>query len=105
VTLHIPTIFLMIMVASTAMCASLAVVGYRGHRSLQAWSLAQLTNVVAYAFFTLRGQIPDLLSIVTANVALAATIALLTIGLFYFRCQWWSSGLHSASSRITSRRG
>jgi PAS domain S-box-containing protein len=85
VTLHIPTIFLMIMVASAAMAVSLAVIGYQGHRSLWVWSLAQLTNVLAYAFFALRDQIPDVLSIVVANVSIAATVGLLAVGLFRFQ--------------------
>ncbi len=82
VTLHIPTIFLMIMVASGSLAVALAAIGYQGHQSLRAWALALLTYVVANALFALRGQISDILSIVVANTGVAATIALLSIGLY-----------------------
>ncbi|MES2482779.1 MAG: ATP-binding protein [Pseudomonadota bacterium] len=85
VTLHIPTIFLMIMVASAAMAVALAAIGYQGHRSLWAWSMAMMLQVVTYGLFALRGRIPDVLSVVVANMAVAATLALLSIGLYRFQ--------------------
>ena len=84
-TLHVPTIFVMIMVATATMALSLAVVAYRRHRDLLAWSLALLLQVFSYGLFMLRGQIHDALSVILGNMAITASLALYAVGLFRFQ--------------------
>lgn len=82
--LHIPTMFVMVMVASAVMAVSLTAVAVRRHSDLLIWSFALMLQLLTYVLISLRGQIPDVLSIVLANTALSASLALYGAGLYRF---------------------
>ena len=84
--------FVMILIASTIMAVSLGVIAFRRRPYLRHWSVSLLLQVVAYALFSLRGQISDLWSIVAGNACITASVALYTAGLCRFhqrRYPWW----------------
>lgn len=90
--LHIPTMFIMILVATSIMAIALGVIAYKRLPELRAWSLSLLLQVVAYALFSLRGQINDFISIVASNACITASIAFYAAGLYRFhhrRPPWW----------------
>lgn len=82
--LHIPTMFAMILIASTIMAASLGVIAYRSMPDLRTWALALALQVVAYVLFSLRGLVSDWLSIVAANGLITASLSLYGAGLYRF---------------------
>lgn len=83
--LHTPTMLLVIMVVSAVMGLTIAVIAHRRHRDLLLWSCALILHGLGYALYGLRGQIPDVVSIVVANAALSVAFALFGEGLFRFQ--------------------
>lgn len=83
-SLHIPTMFVMVMLATATICASLALIARRGHRELGVWSGALLAQLAAYLLLALRGVVPDFLSIVVANVLVSASISVYAVGIYRF---------------------
>lgn len=84
VNLHIPTMFVMILIATTIMAVALGVIGFRRLPDLRTWALALALQAVAYVLLSLRGQISDWLSIVAANGCLPASLSLYAAGLCRF---------------------
>ena len=82
--LHIPTLFVMIMVVTATMALAIAVIARRRYRELMAWSVGLALQVVAYALYSLRGQIPDFWSIVVGNMAITGTLAMYAVGQLRF---------------------
>ncbi len=78
---------LMIMVVSAVTGAAIAVIAYRRHPDLLLWSTALALHGLGYALYSLRGQVPDVLSIVVANVAIAAAFSLFGEGLYRFQAR------------------
>ena len=76
VNLHIPTMFVMILVATSIMAVALGSLAFRKLPDLRSWSLSLLLQVVAYVLFSLRGQVSDIWSIVVANACITASVAL-----------------------------
>lgn len=69
---HVPTMLAMIIVSSLMMAVSMAVVGSGRRRDgLARWSAALLVNAIGHLLIMLRGQVPDVLSVVVANVLLS----------------------------------
>lgn len=87
VNLHIPTMFVMILIASTIMAVSLFVIAIRRLPDLRTWSLALAFQVVAYVLLSLRGQISDWLSILAANACITTSLSLYVAGLYRFHHQ------------------
>ena len=90
--LHIPTMFVMILIATTVVAVSLGVIASRRLPDLRTWALALALQVVAYVLLSLRGQISDWLSIVVANGCITASLSLYVTGLYRFharRYPWW----------------
>lgn len=88
----VPTLFLVIIVISTTLACSIAVVAWRHSRELLIWAWALGINALAYVLFALRGQVSDLWSVVGANVAVASTLALFRAGIACSlggRLNWW----------------
>lgn len=85
--LHIPTMFVMILIATAIMAAALGVIAYRRHPDLQKWSLSLMLQVLAYALFSQRGHIHDVWSIVASNACITASVALYAAGLYRFHHQ------------------
>lgn len=83
--LHVPTMFVMIMLASAFLGSALVVIALRRHKELCSWAGALLLQLVGYALIGLRGRIPDLLSIVLANTAITGSIVLYAVGLYRYR--------------------
>ena len=81
---HTSTLFLVIVIASAVMGAAIAFIAYRRHADLLLWALGLMLNAVGYALYSLRGQIPDVLSIVVANAAVSAMFALFGEGFYRF---------------------
>ncbi|MFO1493337.1 MAG: diguanylate cyclase [Lysobacterales bacterium] len=85
--LHIPTMFVMILIASTIMAVSLFVIAARRLPDLRTWSLALAFQVAAYVLLSLRGQISDWLSILVANACITVSLSLYVAGLYRFHHQ------------------
>ena len=84
-TLDTPTLFVLLIVASFAMAATIAAVSYRRRQGLLWWSGALALQGLAFVLFGLRGQIDDGLSIVGGNLALSAAFALFGEGIYRFQ--------------------
>jgi diguanylate cyclase (GGDEF)-like protein len=83
---HIPTLFLVIIVAGAALAVLVASVAHRGSRDgLILWASALALHTVAYILFSLRGKVGDLATIVVANILLAATFALFAEAIYQFQ--------------------
>ena len=84
-TLDTPTLFVLLIVASFAMAATIAAASYRREQGLFWWAGALALQGLAFVLFGLRGQINDALSIVGANLALSAAFALFGEGIYRFQ--------------------
>lgn len=81
---HTPTLFLVIVVASAVMGAAIAFIAHRRYANMLLWAVGLMLHAVGYALYSLRGQIPDVLSIVVANAAVSAMFALFGEGFYRF---------------------
>ena len=82
---HVPTMLAMIIVSSLMMAASMAVVGWGRRRDgLGHWAAALLVNAVAHVLLMLRGQVPDVLSIVVGNTLLSSVLAGMIVAIYQF---------------------
>ena len=79
-----PTMLVMVFVASLVLAVSLAAIAFRRHVELGTWVAALALNVLAYVLLALRGQVPDLLSIVGGNVAGVAVLSMYAAGVLRF---------------------
>ncbi len=84
-TLHTPTLFVVIILVSLVLAGSIALVGQRQHAERFFWAWGLSAQALAYTLFALRGQIPDWPSIVLGNVVLSSSFALYATGLQKFR--------------------
>ena len=81
---------LMIVACSVVMAGALAVVGWGQRRDgMGCWAAGLLMHSVAYVLLSLRGRIPDLLSVVAANVLIAGTLAALLAAVHQFQGRPW----------------
>ena len=83
--IDIPTSLVFLISINFALAVMIALVGYGRDKSLLAWGAAFGINGLAFAMFTMRGTIPDLLSIVVANTLIASTYALFAEGILSFQ--------------------
>ena len=75
-TADVPTLMLMIVVSSVAMAAALLVLGWGNWRDgLHYWAGSLLVAAVGYVLFLLRGQIPDVWSVVWGNTLMSVMFA------------------------------
>ncbi len=83
--LHPPTMFVTIVTVSATLAVLVGAVsaGKRGD-GLFSWAIALLFHALAYVLLALRGAIPDAVSILAGNAALAAALAMFSDGLFRF---------------------
>lgn len=82
--MHIPTIFVVMTLASAVMALSLAIAAWRRYPDLQAWAAALSLQAVGYSFFILRSAMPEGWSIVLGNGAVSASMSLYGYGLYRF---------------------
>ena len=67
-TFNVPTLLLMIVLASGLMALAMVTVAWgERHEGLQFWAAGLGINALAYVFFGLRGAISEPLSIVLGN--------------------------------------
>ena len=84
--LHIPTMFVVIVVASVILAISIGAITRRDDRDGLIPIIAALGLVaLAFVLFPLRGIIPDLLSLWMANVAVSGAYALMLIAVAKFQ--------------------
>lgn len=91
---HIPTLLAMIVFISLIMALSIVVVGSERKRDgLGWWSAALLLNAIGHVLFMLRGQVPDVLPVVLANVLLSCvlTAMVVAVGQFQGRSLPWGA--------------
>jgi diguanylate cyclase (GGDEF)-like protein len=86
---HIPTLFMVMVAASLVLAAAIAWIGHRAQTERFAWAAGLVCQAMAYTLFALRGQIPDVLSVVLGNVAISSSFAFYTTGLLHFRGIRW----------------
>jgi diguanylate cyclase (GGDEF)-like protein len=96
---HLPTVFLIIVVTSWVMGLAVGVV-VRGtnQKGLKLWSAAVLCHAVGYTFLMLRDFMPELLSIMVGNsmLALCMSLSLVAIRTFHGLPANWPSALWPA---------
>lgn len=82
--IDINTLFIAIITTGIVLAVILTIVGLGVDSSLLYWAGGFGINGIAYLLFALRGAIPDLLSILLANMMIVATYVLFTEGLLRF---------------------
>ena len=84
--LDIPTSVTFLIAIDFVLAAMIATVGYSRDKSLLLWGLAFGINSLAFGMlFSMRGTIPDFLSIVGSNTLMAITYALFAEGILKFQ--------------------
>lgn len=82
---HLPTVLVMVIASSVMMAIAMAVVAWgRRHDGQLHWSAALLANAAGHTLLLLRGQVPDVISIVGAHGLLSGSLALLLAAVFEF---------------------
>ncbi|MDD2176138.1 GGDEF domain-containing protein [Acidovorax sp. D2M1] len=83
---HVPTMLAVIIASSLMMAASMAVVGWGRRRDgLGRWAAALLVNAIGHLLLMLRGSIPDVLTIVVANVFLSCVFVGMIAAVYQFQ--------------------
>lgn len=83
---HIPTMLVMIIASSLMMAASMAVVGWGRRRDgLGLWAAALLVNALGHLLLMLRGQVPDVLSILVGNLLLSSVFVGMIAAIYQFQ--------------------
>lgn len=83
---HVSTMLAMIIASSLMMAASLAVVGWGQRRDgLVHWATALLINAFGHLLLILRGQVPDVLSIVGGNLLLSSVFVGMIAAIYQFQ--------------------
>lgn len=86
VSFHIPTLLLMVVFSSIVTAASVAVVsGGQARDGLRRWSAALLASAIGHTLLLLRGQVPDVLSVVLANFLLSGALVTLLSAIYRFQ--------------------
>lgn len=83
--IDIPTSVVFLISINFALAVMIATVGYGRDQSLLLWGAAFGINSLAFATLSMRGTIPDFLSIVVANTLIASTYALFAEGILSFQ--------------------
>lgn len=83
--IDIPTSLVFLISINFALAVMIAVVGYGRDKSLSLWGAAFGISSLAFGMLSIRGTIPDFLSIVVANTLIACTYALFTEGILMFQ--------------------
>lgn len=83
--LSMSTLVAIIILCSSVLALSLAVVAYRRSNTLWIWAWALAAHTLAFIVIALRAQVGDTVTIVGGNVLLAATFSLFAAGLSDFQ--------------------
>ena len=77
-TADVPTLLLITILSSVVMAGALLLLGWRNRQDgLQYWAAGLLLAAAGYALFLLRGNIPDVFSVVLGNVLVSASFSFL----------------------------
>ncbi len=82
--IDINTLFLVLVLVSTAVAALLAVVGKGRDESLLIWATAYLGQAAGFLLIFLRGTVPDIVSIWIGNMLITMAYSLFAAGLLNF---------------------
>lgn len=82
--IHIPTQIAMTVMATMAMALAISTIAYRRHADLGAWALGLVLQVLAHLLLGMRGEIPDIGSVVVSNVLITASLGMYAVGLCRF---------------------
>lgn len=83
--MHVPTLMLLNITMSAVMGLALVLTTLRRHRELTLLAAALGANASAYILLSLRGKIPDIISVIVANTLVALTLALLALAVYRFQ--------------------
>lgn len=83
--LHTPTLFVLMILVSLFMAASLLYMGHRRHHELRLWALALVLNAATYILFGLRDHLPIWFAILGPNLLITASYALFAEGIYHFQ--------------------
>lgn len=84
--IHIPTMLFMLIVAGMTLAVSVGWVARRDDDDgLRIWTGALVLHSAAFTLFVLRGQIPDLFSILFGNMFLSGSYALFLASIGQFQ--------------------
>lgn len=81
-TLHIPTLLLTLVVATVTMSLAIAYITYRRQQALVIMAGGLLLHGLGYGLFSVRGLIPDAVSVVLANVSVHSACAMYVLALY-----------------------
>lgn len=83
--LDVPTMLLMTAAASLAMAGAMAAVRPERREGIGLWALGLVLHAITYVLYTLRGTVPDWVSIVLSNALLSSTFALVLAAIHQFQ--------------------
>lgn len=83
--IDIPTSLVFLISINFALAVMIAVVGYGRDQSLLLWGAAFGIGGLAFGMLSMRGTIPDFLSVVVANTLIVCTYAMFTEGILTFQ--------------------
>ena len=81
-TLHIPTLLLTLVVATVTMSLAIAYMTYHRQQALVIMAGGLLLHGLGYGLFSVRGLIPDAVSVVLANVSVHSACAMYVLALY-----------------------
>ena len=85
--LNAPSILVVIVGTSFVLALMTSFIAFGRHRHLYFWAAALALHGVTYMLFSLRGQVHEVASILVANVALMAAVALFGEGIYRFQAR------------------
>lgn len=92
----VPTLFAVMVAVSAVYALVIALIAHQRQPDMYLWAAALGLQTLACVFFALRGHIPEAVSVLVANAALAAALALYCEGVLRFRQirwpRWWVWG-------------
>lgn len=101
--LHVPTLLLIIMTTSATLAIAVGWVSRRdNHDGLHIWTGALILHTLVFALFSLRDKIPDVFSILLANIVLSCTYTLLLAAIGQFQQRRFHPALLWGSPLLTA---
>ena len=80
--MDIQTLFIVNIALGFVLALCVLVVAIGRNKQLYLWAIAFVMHGMSYILISLRGQIPDLLSIVLANLLISSMLAIFTEGIY-----------------------
>ncbi|WP_416401055.1 GGDEF domain-containing protein [Alicycliphilus denitrificans] len=100
----LPTMLLMTVASSVTMAVAIVAVRHNARKDgLGLWSIALLLHACAYVLLALRGRVPDMVSVVLANIVLSGVFALMLAAVLQFQGRvprWWQTAVPVAATAV-----